>query len=71
MGFNKKIVQAGIAEYFLADYLKNNAGIKKIPSISLTSQLFEIKLNYTLEKADEIKKFAELGESFIESINGL
>jgi hypothetical protein len=69
-GLAEKIV-SGSAEYFLADYLKNNAGVKKIPSISLTSKLFEIKLNYTLEKASEIKIFAELGESFIESIKRL
>jgi len=70
IGLAEKIV-SGSAEYFLTDYLKNNAGINGLPIISLTPEYLQVKLNYTLKKTGEIKIFAELGESFIETINRL
>lgn len=54
--------------YYLASFAEKFRDLKKLPSILITPQFLEIKLLWTLEKAEDIKSFADLGIALIKNI---
>lgn len=54
-------------EYYLVSFTEKIKDLKKIPSIIITPQFLEIKLLWTLEKAEDIKAFADFGIALIKN----
>ena len=54
--------------YYLVSFAQKAKDLKKLPSILVTPQFLEIKLLWTLEKAEDIKSFADFGIAIIKNI---
>ncbi len=54
--------------YYLVSFAEKFRDLKYLPSILITPQFLEIKLLWTLEKAEDIKSFADFGIAIIKNI---
>jgi hypothetical protein len=63
-----KIITGKDTGYYLVSFAQKAKDLRKMPSLLITPQFLEIKLLWTLEKAEDIKAFADFGIALIKNI---